>query len=357
MTPRQRFMAAMTGAPVDKTPYFAWYQQLRRGAFEREMRDRGMALSYNVDVLRSRTSGIEQFTRWVDGNEERVIKTPVGTVSEVRIRPRGRISNDDMWLQQTPLVKSAEDFAALVYIADHTDYAPDPDEYLWTLDDLGEDGVLRINARNDPDIEAKEKMGLVNWSLFQYDAPEEMAALIDALGRENLRACEAINGAALPPDCLIDVTTFDDSINPKRYRTTSQPWVAKAVKILHAKGMLCGVHAHGAQLKDYAPIVCELGLDYVESYTPPPYSDLPLREARQIWGDSVTIQINFPETIFFGGYQGTFEYTLDLLRQDPCPRKMIGYSEMGMTGVMPETRNLFETGFRAVLDAIDEFYR
>lgn len=72
-------------------------------------------------------------------------------------------------------------------------------------------------------------------------------------------------------------------------------------------------------------------------------------------GEDVTIFINFPESVFYEGYEKTMAYTLDVLRSDRSFRKGLGFSEMGMMGVNTQTRDVFETGFTAVLDAVDEY--
>jgi len=358
MTPKDRYWAAMTGQPVDKTPTFSWFPQLLRGEFEREMRNRGMTLVYvAAQPAKASTPGLKHRTEDDPKGVRHIYETPVGTVDEVVFLSPNRISNADMWLQAVPRCRRVEDFEPIIWMAENTKYTLDLNEYIWTIDDLGGDGVIRYGGGGDPDTGAKGLLGLENWALFQYDYPEEMDRLIDALGRRNIEACRVAASADVARPLMDTIASFDDSISPRRFRKVSQHWLKEQVDILHEAGILAGVHAHGSLLKNYAPAVCELGLDYVESYTPPPYSDLSLAEARSIWGPDVTIQINFPETIFFEGYKKTFDFTIDLLKQDESPRKLIGFSEMGMTGVMENTRPLFETGFRAIMDAIDEFYK
>ena len=93
--------------------------------------------------------------------------------------------------------------------------------------------------------------------------------------------------------------------------------------------------------------------DFIEAFTPPPYSDLSLRELREAVGKNVTILINFPETVFYGGYEKTKNYAIELLKSDPSYNKMIGFTEMGMMGVNDKSRSIFEDGFQAIVDAID----
>ncbi len=68
----------------------------------------------------------------------------------------------------------------------------------------------------------------------------------------------------------------------------------------------------------------------------------------------MAILINFPETIFYNGYEETRRYTIDLLKREPSHRKMLGFTEMGMMGVDKRTREVFENGLKAVIDAIEK---
>ena len=120
------------------------------------------------------------------------------------------------------------------------------------------------------------------------------------------------------------------------------------------KGWRFGIHAHASLLKRQKEVLAKMAPDFIESYTPPPYSDLPLAELRETVGENVAIFINFPEAVFYEGYAKTKKYTIDLLKSDPCHNKMIGFTEMAMMGVDESNREIFEAGFRAVVDAIDQ---
>ena len=123
---------------------------------------------------------------------------------------------------------------------------------------------------------------------------------------------------------------------------------------LHATGKKCGIHAHANLLKRQMKWLGPLKIDFIESYTPPPFSDIEIDELRSVLGEDTAILINFPETIFYKGYEETKKYTIELLKRDPGSRKMLGFSEMGMMGVDSKTRDIFQNGFKAVIDAIEK---
>jgi len=45
--------------------------------------------------------------------------------------------------------------------------------------------------------------------------------------------------------------------------------------------------------------VKECSFDIFEAFTPPPVGNFTLKDARDAWGEKVTIWINFPESIFY----------------------------------------------------------
>jgi hypothetical protein len=69
------------------------------------------------------------------------------------------------------------------------------------------------------------------------------------------------------------------------------------------------------------------------------------------------IWVNFPETIFYSGYDATKQYAIDLLQADaPADRLVISFTEMGLWGALnDETEKIFKTGTRAIMEAIGEY--
>jgi len=66
--------------------------------------------------------------------------------------------------------------------------------------------------------------------------------------------------------------------------------------------------------------------------------------------------VNFPETVFYYGYDETKRYTTELLKSDPPgDRLVIGFTEMGTYGITDaESERVFKGGFRAIAEALEE---
>jgi hypothetical protein len=104
-------------------------------------------------------------------------------------------------------------------------------------------------------------------------------------------------------------------------------------------------------------LIGRVGFKVIEAFTPPPVGELSLAEVRQAWGKETVIWVNFPETIFYSGYEATKQYAIDLLKADaPGDRLVISFTEMGLWGALNhETERIFKAGTRAIMDAIEEY--
>lgn len=353
MTIQEAYQAVLRKEHIDRIPVFCWYPQLPRGAFEREMRQRGMGLVTHANVFMPTADLVKHSTYDTPDGVAHTYSTPVGDISELLFLPSGRVANPDMWLTRESLCQTAENLKVWTWIVQHTGYRLNDAAFDDQALDLGADGVVKLYGCSDPDMAIKDRIGLFDWSLLQYDAEEEMDALLDALARSAQQQCDLLCESKRYRGVSITLSSFDDSVSPARYTEKSFPVLQSIIRQLQEAGLLCGVHAHGSRLKGYAEMVPALHYDFVESYTPPPYSDLPLHEARRIWGKDTVIQVNFPESVFYEGFQGVREYTTRLLKEDPNGLLMIGFTEMGMTGVSRQNYSLFADGFRAIMDAVE----
>jgi hypothetical protein len=109
-------------------------------------------------------------------------------------------------------------------------------------------------------------------------------------------------------------------------------------------------------MKAYKDLIAQVGFKVIEAYTPPPVGEVSLAEVRQAWGNDTVIWVNFPETVFYSGYEATKRYTIDLLCSDaPGDHLVLSFTEMGLWGALnDETERIFKTGTLAILDALDE---
>ena len=144
--------------------------------------------------------------------------------------------------------------------------------------------------------------------------------------------------------------------SPEQFRKWELPFYKKWVPYLQSKGKILALHCDVTHnLRRYKEVIAETGIDVVEAFTPPPVSDLFLREARAAW-DKIIIWVKFPETIFWSGPEATKQYTIDLLKSAaPGDRLVLGFTEMGTWGGTDDvTEKCLKEGTLAVMEAIEE---
>jgi len=356
MNIRERMNAVFNCQKPDKVPFYSFYgpntQLIPSGSFERKIRNRGLGLLTIASPISSEMPNISTTTRKTDISEETTYHTPIGDVSTESYGKTNRITSPLWPVKKKHLFKNSKDYDPIIYMIKDTIYHIDLEEFKLKDQDVGEDGILHVAMVLPPFTQTWDLMGLEKWCYEQNDNPGKFSNLLDAL---NKRSNTIINLLVEIED-NIHITCGDirDGVNPDSYLKYEIPIYEKAFEALRAGGKKCGIHAHSSLLKNQKKVLARMNPDYIEAYTPPPYSDLPLPELREAVGEDTSILINFPETIFYNGYEKTRDYTIELLKSDPSYNKMIGFTEMGMMGVDERTRSVFEDGIIAILDAIDE---
>lgn len=352
MNIRERMMAALEGRDVDRVPVFSFSELIPRGNFERMLRDRGMGLVVHASPVNDENPNVVTTKMKSKIGEKTIYQTPKGCISEENYTNTGRIVAFMHTVKYGSIINDEKDYDTLISMIEDNVVSLDMEEFKLKERELGDDGILHVLVPNPPFTETERLIGLEKWSYEMCDNPEEIERLMEALARRTEKKINMLADVDLK--MAIAVGDISDNISPEQYMKYEIPHYEKYFKLLRAKGHKCGIHAHASLLKRQKGVLAAIKPDFIESFTPPPYSDLPLHELREAVGENVTIMINFPEAVFFEGYDKTKEYTLNLLKSDPTNRKMIGFSEMGMMGVNEENREIFETGIKAVMDAVDE---
>ncbi len=359
VTFRERMQAVLHHRQPDQVPLAPYTELLPRGDFEREMRNRGMGLVRRVRWTWSECPSVRTEITTQGDITTTTHRTQAGTLTA---RERTHVSREYAGGGSTEvegLIKGVADFPAAMALFDDTVYHVDSGPYYDALRDLGEDGIVRLGDISAPydtlmgyfGIGTAE--GLANWAYAQQDHPDEFAELLAAVERCTERHLALLVDS---PGDFAAVGSWDGFYGPRQYERYVLPFLERAVSLLHAKGKACALHAHAPQIRQYAGFFKQIGIDVVEAYTPPPFADLPLAEARAAWGPDTVIWVNFPETIFYSGAEATKQYAIDLLRSDrPGSSLVIGFTESGLACITSdEVERIFKAGFRALVEAIEE---
>ncbi len=324
MTPRQRILASARKQRADRLPFFHWWRHLQTGWAERDCRNRGMGIAWLRPPYVTKLHDIEvtEARAVVNGRAiiRRTFTTPVGTVFEDEFREpgTGQWKANRSWLSATPwltahLIKGPEDYPAVKYMAEHTEYIADYFPLEQAIDWLGEDGILVDALPHSPFM-----MFLIYWVgteggnafLHLADYPELVTDLLQAVSKSREPLYEIAAKSPAPASFCGD--NIDGGlIGARLFEQYCMPEYEKQAAVLHRHDKLMLVHMDG-RLDNVKHLIPQTPIDIIEAFHPTPMGDLGLAEALQLWADKV-VWLGFPSSTFQAGPQATVAHMLELL--------------------------------------------
>jgi len=352
MSFRKRILDVLNGRKPDKIPFFSFEELIPCGFFERELRNMGMGFVLLSSPLQLFSSNVSFTTQSSAKGTRTTYHTPKGDIYFTFYNNTKRIASPGWEVKSDFFIKNNKDYEALIFMIQDTLFEADIEEFTERDYELGEDGISHVVGPMPPYTEAQLLIGLEKWCFEQYDNTGKFNELLHALQKRTEKHIECLSN--LNCTCLQHLGDISDNISPENYIEYEVPHYKKAFAALRSGERKVGIHIHAKFLARHKDWLASVKPDYVESYTPPPYSDISLPELRKALGEKVSILINFPEVIFYQGYEKTKKYTRELLESDSSFNKAIGFSEMGLMGVNSKNRKIFEEGFAAVAQAVND---
>jgi len=348
----ERISAVLHGERPDRVPYAPYDELVPRGDFERELRNRGMGLCLRRQGIWSEMPGVGVEHKTEGDTSYAIHHTPKGSVRSARRTHVGRISDGES-IEAEWMIKEVADYEPVIFMIENTVYHADYASWLGHARDVGSDGIVRFSGAGPPYDATGSYFSLEDWAQAQHDHPKEFGRLLEALER---RAARLMPLVLEGPGELVAMGSLSGIYGPRQYEQHALPFYEEYIPKLRAAGKIAAVHAHNSNLTAFVDLVKRTGAPVIEAFTPPPVGDLSLAEAREAWGPEVVIWVNFPETLFLLGKERTYEYTVELLKQDKqSGRLVIGMTEMGSYGITDdESERQFKEGMRAIVDAIEE---
>jgi hypothetical protein len=312
MTIRERLEAFWSGERPDRIPFTTYENKIPPDWSDpviRQMLQEGLGILRFVPTYEaSYDGGIEVISQsGHDGQRairRQIWRTPLGEVSALWA---------DDW-QQKYFLETAEDYRVMIYIVQHTRYAPAYaafhtqevilPPYMVPVTRIGRTPLQTILV---------DYAGLANFSLHLVEYPDELQELYEALRVNFHRIVEIAAGG--PGHYLNVIENFTaDTLGPRRYKQFLLPVYEETFGTLHQAGKIVGCHYDG-QIKAVKDLVASSPIDLIESLTPPPEGDMTLAEARAVW----------PEKLFWANINlGCYELAPDELKQEIWRRAQAG---------------------------------
>lgn len=351
MTNRQRMKAVLEGHKPDRMPFMFFSELLPRGQFEREIRNRGVGIIMHTSSVSLDRPGVETMVLEKDGIRTEIIPTPLGELTARYKTGMHNISGSGL-IQTEYFVKEEKDYEPMIWLLDHTQFSINSSGYFQAEMLLGDEGMTHAWTDEPPYMGLQYLLGYLNWSLHQYDYPDLFQALLDAYERMQMRRFDILVNA--PQNDLINIGNLSGNFSPAKYEQYMKPYFDSLAERLRRAGKSVTIHADALNLMEHIYLMPGPWVNVIEAFTPPPVGNLSLAEARRAWGEETTIWINFPEAVFYDGYEATYRYMIDLLHSDPCPNKFVSFTEIGLLGMDSDKYPIFQAGIRAIIDAIEQ---
>jgi len=340
----EEIRAALHGEAPRLVPFTIYHGMLVRGAFEREMRERGLALLQRMGTCSAHSPDVKvtSVTETVDGKERHrtIYETPVGSVSDAW--QRGGYGSARTVEHQ---IKTVEDYRVAEFMVRNTVYAPNYDAFLQARDRLGADGYLMAHSCYSPLLAIQVGLlGVERFCLELIDHEAEVLSLYEALCEKQREMYRIIaNGPA--EACLYGGNIMQETLGPERIERFILPCWQEFGDLMHEEGKMLGVHLD-ANNKLLLDIVARSSLDFIEAFTPPPDCDTSVAEARAAWPGKV-LSLNFPSSVHLRDAEAIRKVAAQIIEEAGDRRGFI----LGITEDVPPDALLRSAP--AILDVIE----
>jgi hypothetical protein len=295
MTMRERMLAVIQGREHDRVP-FAMYEILLPK--DEVMRHLGRG---NIGILRfcSLFRAEHPNCRWssevyYEGGgkwERNILHTPKGDLTELRVFEPAFDSST----ARKHFVETREDYEKLWSYLDDGLILENYDQYYRDCAELGEDGLPKPEIERTPWQQLWiEWVGLEPLSYHLADWPEHVERTLDLLERRARQTFEIAVRSPAPCVVLVDNITAS-AIGPARFRKYCARLYDELAGMLGDSNRPVLSHMDG-MLKPLWGDIARSKVGGLDSFTPTPDCDTPVKEAVAMWPEK-RLWLNFPSSI------------------------------------------------------------
>ncbi len=345
-TPRERFLAGIRGGMPDRIPLVIWNNKLPGGEVDEQIFQLGVCVIVKSCVWKQTFAGIDVDIREEPaayGHKQRhtTFSTPAGVLTTIE-----RVMPGTVWIEKYPFA-DAGDYDALEALISSLTYEADFEKFAHDDAFMGDQSIARPASIHCPMHDLIYKfMGIETYSIEYAERRTQLFHIEKALKQDWQRRI-ALTAESPAKYVAVEGNTEISIVGPDRFRQFYLPYIEEACVMLHERGMIAGGHFDGNN-KYLAPLIAETSLDFIESFTPAPETDMSISEARKAWPDKA-LQIHFPSSIHHKGKDGIEAFGMEFLQQaGPGNGFVVGESEdipgRGVDTLVPLYRFFHEKG-------------
>lgn len=192
-------------------------------------------------------------------------------------------------------VKEKEDYQVFHYYLKDCKIIEDIDQFKRDQKELGDDGLPLVAVERTPYQQLWiEWMGLETLTYHMIDYPGLVQKTIKLLEERANQIFQIVYESPL------DFVDFPDNISssvisPRMFKKYCVPYYRKLSGMLAEKNIPVFVHMDG-DLKPFWDMIGDSGVRGLDSLSPPPDNDTPIREAVKMWPE-MRLFVNFPSSV------------------------------------------------------------
>lgn len=349
MTMKERMLAVVQGRPVDHSPFVTYnhnaapneeiwaalgrnHMGVYRGTYIHQTVSEDCRL-VTEDIVKNGREGLRKS-----------IITPKGTLYEEHLKQYDL----NTYAMAKHYVETKEDLEILLYYFRSCNSIPHYEYFYNNLEEVGDDGIVSVSVERTP----FQQMWILwatlidlSYLILDYeDLVEECMSEISRLLNQQFEImAKAVRELPIP------LVEFPENmtapcIGADRFQKYCMPYYRK-LKDMIGDTML-GIHADG-DVKMLAPYIAESGLDFLESFSPPPDNDMPLKEAMKAW-PNMSFFINFPSSVHLCEPEEIYETAMQIMKDCQGRKMWIQASESVPPGV-------WKKSFPEIIRAVEQF--
>ena len=323
MTRRDRLMATLKGAPVDR-PAVSFYEI---GGWDISPNDDEFCVwndpswrplerlaKEETDIIRmlgvgwhgGSDNGLSELTevkKWRDGDSLFTTTTIHAPGQTLTSRCRRDKDTQTTWTLEH-LLKSDADVEAYLRLPEPDIGEPVVADLLAQEEALGEAGIVSIEM-SDPLCGAASLFSMEDYTIAAMTQPALFHRLLERLARRILPQCEAL--AQVLPGRLWRICgseyASEPYLPPRLYDEYVVRYTGEMVKSIQGHGGYARIHSHG-RLRGILPSIEKMGPRGLDPIEPPPQGDMTLAQVRQAIGG---------QAVLFGNIEASDIENLDLV--------------------------------------------
>jgi hypothetical protein len=177
-------------------------------------------------------------------------------------------------------IKKLEDYNIFSYMIESLEYEDLRNAYQEKEDQIGEDGVVVAFLHGTPAYELIQCfMGLERFHYFFYDYKEKTRKLLDTIFSKFCE-CYRLYSKTSVPVMLVPEDASTTIYSPDFFNSYLKPVLREYCRIIKESGKLAVIHACG-HLKGLVKPLSEIGMDCIESVSPPPTGNITVKEFKK----------------------------------------------------------------------------